>query len=296
MTETAGRRRLGRGLEALLGPSVSEARAAGTLLHLPLDAIRPNRYQPRHAFDEDALEELAASLRTSGLLQPVVVRTLPDGNYELVAGERRCRAAGRLGWKEIGAVVREIDDRTLLTLALVENLQRDGLSPIDEARGYQRLIIEFSVSQDELGGMVGRSRPAVANALRLLKLPAGVQDLLHQGRLTTGHARALLQARTVAEIERLARRAVEQDLSVRELEHLARGDRTPQRRGRNGKGSRGGHPPADIRRVENALRARLKTDVFLSARGKGGRMTINFYSIDDLSRLLEIILGAPFEG
>src|SRR5882672_6576423 len=152
------RRRLGRGLEALLGPTtVAEARADGSLATLPMKAIRPNPYQPRHVFDEGALDELKESLRTVGLLQPIIVRPAGDG-FELIAGERRWRAAERLGWKDIGAVVRDVDDRTLLTLALVENLQRDALSPIDEARGYQRLVAEFGVSQHELGGMVGRDR------------------------------------------------------------------------------------------------------------------------------------------
>ncbi|MBI4420219.1 MAG: ParB/RepB/Spo0J family partition protein, partial [Gemmatimonadetes bacterium] len=230
---------------------------------------------------------------------PVVVRPapLPANGYELIAGERRWRAAEQLGWKDIGAVVREVDDRTLLTLALVENLQRDALSPIDEARGYQRLISEFDVSQHEVGEMVGRDRSTIANALRLLKLPAAVQELLHDGRLSTGHARALLQLPEEVEMTRLAQLVVDQGLSVRELETLARGGRLPQRRARAGRGARPLAPDSAIRRVEDALRRRLKTDVFVATRGKGsGRMTINFYSNEDLARLLEIILGEPFNG
>jgi ParB family chromosome partitioning protein len=275
---------------------VAEARADGSLVQLALESIQANRFQPRQVFDEAALVELTGSMRVSGLLQPVIVRPIAGGRYELVAGERRCRAAERLGWKEISAVVRDVDDRTLLTLALVENLQRDQLSPIDEARGYQRLVAEFSVSQDAVGDMVGRNRATVANALRLLRLPAAVQELLHRGRLTTGHARALLQLRTEPEIERLARRAVEEELSVRELEHLARGGRAPQRRAREARGPRPRRPEAEIRRVEDALRRKLRTDVFVTSRGKGGRVTINFYSSDDLARLLEILLGEPYAG
>jgi ParB family chromosome partitioning protein len=283
-------------LEALLGPSPStaEAHAAGALVQLPLTQIRPNPYQPRRAFDETALSELAESMRASGLLQPVVVRPA-DGAYELIAGERRLRAADRLGWSEIGAIVRDVDDRTLLTLALVENLQRDQLSPIDEALGYQRLMEEFSVSQTDLAGLVGRSRPAVANALRLLKLPNDVQDLIHLGQLSTGHARALLQVVDFRAIPALARRVVDEGLSVRELEAAARGDRPPARRPR-GKGRGAKQPDAEVRRVEDALRRRLKTDVFVSRRGKGGRVTINYYSNDDLARLLELVLGEPFDG
>ena len=291
----ASRRRLGRGLESLLGPSVAEARADGSLATLPMGAIRPNPYQPRNVFDEAALEELKESLRTSGLLQPIIVRP-SGGGYELIAGERRWRAAERLGWKEIGAVVREVDDRTLLTLALVENLQRDALSPIDEARGYQRLIVEFTVSQNELGGMVGRDRSTVANALRLLKLPEDVQELVHSEALSTGHARALLQLKEEAEMSRLARQAVDQGLSVREMEALVRGDRAPQRRARGGKEPRTQAQGTDVRRVEDVLRRRLKTDVFVTPRGKGGRVSISFYSNDDLARLLHIILGEPYGG
>lgn len=289
------RRRLGRGLEALLGPSPSTAEAAadGSLQQLPLHQIRPNPYQPRRVFDEDALAELSASMRASGLLQPVVVRPAGEG-YELIAGERRLRAADRLGWSEIGAIVRAVDDRTLLTLALVENLQRDQLSPVDEALGYQRLIEEFGASQAELATLTGRSRPAVANALRLLQLPERVQDMLHLGQLTTGHARALLLAADFRTIPALAKRAVDEGLSVRELEAAARGDRAPERRPRKGRQPR--KPDAEVRRVEDALRRHLKTDVFLTRRGKGGRLTVNFYSNDDLARLLELILGEPFDG
>jgi ParB family chromosome partitioning protein len=290
------RRRLGRGLEALLGPSptTAEAQSDGSLVQIPLAQVRPNPYQPRRAFDPDALAELAESLRISGLLQPVAVRPA-DGGYELIAGERRLRAADQLGWTEIGAIVRDVDDRTLLTLALVENLQRDQLSPIDEALGYQRLMQEFGVSQSDLAGLVGRSRPAVANALRLLKLPDDVQELVHLGRLSTGHARALLQVTDFRAIPQLARTAVDGELSVRELEALARGDRAPARRPRGqGRGVR--KPDPEVRRVEDALRRRLKTDVFVTRRGKGGRLTVNYYSNDDLARLLEIMLGEPFDG
>jgi len=299
MTDT-GRRRLGRGLEALLGPtaapSVVEARADGSLLHLPLAAIRANRFQPRRVFDESALNDLTESLRTAGLLQPVIVRPIAENRYELVAGERRWRAAERLGWREIGAVVRDVDDRTMLTLALVENLQRDQLSAIDEARGYQRLVAEFHVSHDDVGELVGRNRSTVANALRLLKLPDAVQDLLHEGKITGGHARALLQVQSAPEVLRLATMVVEQGTSVRELEDLARGERAPARRARGGQGPRAKQLAPEVRRIEDKLRKRLKTDVFVRARGKGGRLIINFYSSDDLSRLLEEILGEPFDA
>jgi ParB family chromosome partitioning protein len=296
VTEKAARRRLGRGLEALLGPTANtvEARADGSLRQIPLQEIRPNPYQPRHQFDETALADLSASLESAGLLQPVVVRPA-NGGFELIAGERRVRAAERLGWTEIGAVVRDVDDRTLLTLALIENLQRDALSPIDEARGYQRLVEEFHVSHGDVGSLVGRSRPAVANALRLLRLPPDVQDLVHQGALSTGHARALLQLPDAGAMQLLARRAVDDGLSVRELEAAARGARAPQRRPRGAKGLPR-KPDVEVRRVEDALRRHLKTDVYVTRRGKGGRIGVSYYSNDDLARVLEVILGGPFDG
>jgi ParB family chromosome partitioning protein len=291
---SGSKRRLGRGLEALLGPAtVAEARADGSLAQLSVAALRPNPYQPRRAFDEEALAELADSMQRSGLLQPVVARPAANGAYELVAGERRWRAAQRLGWSEIGAVVREVDDQTLLTLALVENLQRDALSPIDEASGYQRLIDEFGVSQAAVGELVGRDRSTVANALRLLKLPASVQEMLHEGRLSVGHARALLALEDGKRIERLARTAVEQELSVREVEELARGGKAAARRPRAPRGAR---VDPEARRVEEALRRRLQTDVRVATRGKSGKVTINFYSPDDLQRILEVILGESYDG
>ena len=229
------------------------------------------------------------------MLQPIVVRAAENNAYELIAGERRWRAAQRLGWKNIGAVVRDVDDQTLLTLALVENLQRDALSPIDEARGYERLVGDFGVSQSDVGGLVGRSRSAVTNALRLLKLPASVQEMVHTAALTPGHARALLSLSAPTQIEALARKAVELQLSVREVEELARGGRPAARRPRAPRRARA--PDADVRRVEDALRRRLQTDIRVSKRGKSsGRVTINFYSDDDLARILEMILGEPYQG
>lgn len=290
------KRRLGRGLEALLGPvpTVEDARAEGALLEIPLANVRPNPYQPRREFAKEALADLASSLKQSGLLQPIVVRPDGAGAYELIAGERRARAAQSLGWKSIGAVVREVDNRTLLTLALVENLQRDQLSAIDEALGYQRLIEEFKLSQGDVADLVGKSRPAVANAIRLLRLPQAVQDLVHRGELAMGHARALLQQTEPKVIRRMAEQSVRDGLSVREMEALARGDRVPASRPRATRAAR--KPTPEVRRVEDALRRRLKTDVFVAPRGKGGRITVNYYSNDDLARLLELVLGAPFNG
>src|SRR5947209_165621 len=239
MTETiAGRRRLGRGLEALLGPTREEAEREGSLVELAVADIRPNPYQPRRDVDPAALEELTASIRKAGLLQPVVVRQAPgnNGGFELIAGERRLRACQALGWEKIPAVKREVDDRTVLTLALVENLQRDDLSPVDEARGYERLIAEFNLTQQDVADAVGRDRSTVANALRLLKLPAAVLALLHDGGLSVGHARALLALDDARVATALAKEAVDLGLSVRDVEDRVRGGRAPVRRPRLKKG------------------------------------------------------------
>jgi len=304
MTETtAGRRRLGRGLEALLGPTREEAQREGSLVELAISDIRPNPYQPRQDVDQAALEELKSSIQQAGLLQPVVVRPRPraegegeggGGGYELIAGERRLRACQALGWERIPAVKRDVDDRTALTLALIENLQRDDLSPVDEARGYERLIAEFNLAQQDVADAVGRDRSTVANALRLLKLPEAVLQMLHEGHLSVGHARALLAIEDPRNATNLAREVVAQGLSVREIEDRVRGDRAPERRPRLKKGL--GQAP-EVRRVEDALRRRLGTDVRVSLRAKGkGQLHISFYSNDDLARLLELILGAPFDG
>jgi ParB family chromosome partitioning protein len=291
-----GRRRLGRGLEALLGPTREEAERDGSLVELPIDQIRPNPYQPRRLVAPAALEELKASIKQVGLLQPVVVRPAPAGasGYELIAGERRVRACQGLGWERIPAVKREADDRTLLTLALIENLQRDDLSPVDEARGYERLVADFSLTQQDVAAAVGRDRSTIANALRLLKLPEAVLSMLHDGQLTVGHARALLGLTDLRAVINLAREAAAQGLSVREMEDRVRGGRMPERRPRLRQGS--GSAP-EVRRIEDALRRYLGTDVRLTVRSKGkGQIHIAFYSNDDLARQLELILGAPFDG
>jgi ParB family chromosome partitioning protein len=296
MSET---RRLGRGLEALLGPvSREQAEASGALRELAVSQIRPNPFQPRRSFDAAALTELAESIKASGLLQPLVVRA-NGAAFELIAGERRWRAVQQLGWARVPVVVREADDRDLLTLALIENLQRDDLTPIDEATGYQRLMEEFTMPQAEVARLVGKDRSTVSNSLRLLRLPVEVQAMLERRELTEGHARALLALADAGEIFRVAGEAAEQGWSVRETEARVRGETlhaTPRGRIRKAK------PPArtavaEIRRVEDALRQRLGTDVRVTARRKGrGTVTLSYYSNDDLARLLELILGAPFDG
>ena len=289
MSET---RRLGRGLEALLGPvSRQEAESQGALQELPVGSIRPNPYQPRVKLDEPQFQELVSSMEVVGLLQPIVVRRNLDG-YQLIAGERRWRAAQKLGWQKIPAVIKEADDRTLLTLALVENLQRDDLSCIEEATSYQRLLDEFQLSQAEVARLVGRNRSTVANALRLLKLPPDVTTMVDQGRLSEGHARALLSLADRGQMTRLAQDAVAHGWSVRDIEAKVRGARPAGARRQPVRQLSPAH-----RRIEEALRKRLGTDIRVTARRRGrGTVAISYYNEDDLARVLELILGEPFEG
>ncbi|HTT67252.1 MAG TPA: ParB/RepB/Spo0J family partition protein [Gemmatimonadales bacterium] len=292
---TGSRRRLGRGLEALLGAgSVEEAEREGSLRDLPIETVEPNRFQPRRAMDPAALAELKQSIAASGLLQPVIVRQIEAG-YELVAGERRWRAARELGWKKIPAVVRDVDDRTLLTLALVENLQRASLSAIEEAEGYDRLASDFKLSHAAIAEAVGRDRSTVANAVRLLKLPKSVQQLVASNALTAGHARALLSLSDGRRIEKLARECVTRGWSVREIERHTRGAPGGAREGRARVGRRA--VPAEVARIESALRKRLGTDATVVLNGKGkGHLQVRFYSEEDLGRLLELILGRRWDG
>jgi ParB family chromosome partitioning protein len=299
MSET---RRLGRGLEALLGPTTREqAEASGALRELPMASVRPNPFQPRTRMDEGPLDELVASIQASGLLQPVLVRPR-NGGYELIAGERRWRAATRLGWTKIPAIVKDVDDQTLLTLALIENLQRDDLSPIDEAAGYQRLASEFKLPHGEIARLVGRNRATIANLLRLLQLPAEVQAMVHDRKLTEGHARALLGLAEPAAMIALAQRAADEGWSVREMEARVRGDAPAGTEASPEAAPRRARPAAravtaDAKRIEDALRKQLGTDVRVTTRRRGrGFLTLSYYSNDDLARLLELILGRPFQG
>jgi len=299
-------RRLGRGLEALLGsappprdapnpPTVAEA-IESPLRQIPVQQIRPNPFQPRKEFREDELAQLQASMAATGLLQPVVVRAVGD-HYELVAGERRLRAATRLGWADIPAIVKEYDDRALLTLALVENLQRADLNPIEEAEGYSRLVSEFQLTQQEVATVVGKDRSTVANSLRLLNLPALVRALLQEARLSVGHARALLALPNERVMVDLARETVAKNLSVRDVERRVK-QATMSARQPNVTLKDGSNTArvAEIRRLTDRLRRRLQTDVALDIDEKDrGQLRITFYSADDLNRLIELITGHTTE-
>jgi ParB family chromosome partitioning protein len=283
-------RRLGRGLEALIGISSTATPSSSDLQRIPTTRIRANPFQPRREFDPAALAELEASIRSSGLLQPITVRRKGDG-FELIAGERRLRAVRNLDWKDVPAVVRDFDDQTLLVLALVENLQRSDLNAIEEARGYQRLLGEFSLTHQEIAEAVGKDRSTITNLLRVLTLPESVQKLVESGKLSTGHARALAGL-NADEAVSIAEEIVVAGLSVRQTEQRVRKqrDQSAKRPARKQPGDRL-KPIAEIRLLETELRHRLQTDVHIElSDADKGILKIIFYSVDDLERLMGLIL------
>lgn len=292
-------RRLGRGLEALI-PSLGGSSAStpsSDLQRIAIARIRANPFQPRQEFDAAELAELEASLRMSGLLQPITVRRRGDA-FELIAGERRLRAATNLGWSEIQAIVRDFDDQTMLVLALVENLQRSNLNPLEEARGYRRLIDDFHLTQQQVAEAVGKDRTTVTNLLRVLTLPEQVQELVEKGNLSSGHARALLALTPPHSVVGLAKESASEGLSVRALEQRVRELNAPPPPpavpSEQHPEPKQGTPPAaasSVRRIEDQLRAYLQTDVRLRMTDQErGVLELTFYSNDDLDRVLELIL------
>jgi ParB family transcriptional regulator, chromosome partitioning protein len=285
-------RRLGRGLEALLGTGGGLASSDdGALKSIPIAQVGRNPFQPRTEFNPDELQELEESLKASGLLQPITVRRRPgrDG-FELIAGERRLRAATKLGWKEIPAIIKDIDDRTILTLALVENLQRADLNPIEEGEGYHRLSHEFGLTQQQIAETVGKDRTTIANMLRVLQLPPSVRKLLQDGKLTMGHAKVLLGLDDQGKIVGLANEIVRDGLTVRELEQRLRQLAVGQVTKKAGRPRSADRLSPDAKRIQERLRRFLQTDVTLSlGRNNRGTLTIHFYSTDDLERLLELM-------
>ncbi|MGE0141032.1 MAG: ParB/RepB/Spo0J family partition protein [Ilumatobacteraceae bacterium] len=299
---------LGKGLGALIPPGETGADEAGgdapRLEELPVASISPNRYQPRVHFDEESLSELAASIREIGVLQPVLVRPTEDG-YELLAGERRWRAARRAGLAVIPAVVRQTDDLGSIERALVENLHRQDLSPLEEAAAYQQLIEDFQFTHEQVASRVGKSRSAVTNTLRLMSLPPSIQHLMADGRLSAGHAKALLGTPDRAFQEQLARRAVSESWSVRAVEEAVR-DRgagmggadqetdadassaTPTR----GAGSARRLRAPGLLELEELLADRLSTKVSVSMGAKRGKVVIEFADLEDLERLYHLMSGS----
>ncbi|MBW7932693.1 MAG: ParB/RepB/Spo0J family partition protein [Gemmatimonadaceae bacterium] len=307
----ADKPRLGRGLEALLSSKPvprSESTRGGAeretgrdgVRRIPLGEIRPNPLQPRKEFREENLADLESSLRTNGLIQPITLRPAPSGSgYEIITGERRFRAAKRLNWTDIPAIVRDVNDRDALTLALVENLQRTDLNPIEEAEGYQQLMSQYSLTQQETAELVGKDRSTVANMLRLLALPASVRRQVRDGALSLGHARALLSLGDDIRIAELAKVVVTDGLSVREVERRVReatgGE--PRAGRKNAAAKSGDARPAEARLIEEQLRRKYQTDVKLALTGQAqGQISFSFYNNEDLSRLLDLLLGASERG
>ncbi|HZQ27153.1 MAG TPA: ParB/RepB/Spo0J family partition protein [Acidimicrobiales bacterium] len=288
---------LGRGLGALIPTEVVQE-AGSALLELPVSAIRPNNFQPRSHFDEDALASLTASVRELGVLQPVLVRQADDGTYELIAGERRWRAAKRAGLQAVPALVRTATDADSLEQALVENLHREDLNPLEEAAAYQQLIEDFKLTHDELATRVGKSRAAISNTLRLFQLPPGIQRLVAEGQLSAGHARALLGTPDRAYQEALARRAVSEGLSVRAVEEAikARGDQAPPPDATPSAPAGPRLRPPGFLELEELLSTHLDTRVKVEMGMKKGRVLIEFATLEDLERIYKAMTeGQPPE-
>ena len=292
----AKKARLGKGLSALLGEYNSEAQGSGSdqVRTALTSRIAPNRYQPRREFTGEQLAELEDSIRQNGLLQPLVVRPAPEGTldgaeWELVAGERRWRAVRRLGWAEVPVVVRDLDDRAMLVVAIVENVQRADLSPLEEATAYRRLMDDFGFTQAEVAESVGRERSTVANLLRLLALPASVQGMVNRGELTMGHARALLGLEDEREIASLARQAAAGGMTVRAVEERVRSRRPPAAAPE----ARPAPAAADphLRNLETELQRAFGTQVRIRLQGtSAGRIEIPFLSADDFQAVVERLL------
>lgn len=293
MSDQQPKRAMRRGLSALMADvGVSATDMAGTAAPdrvLPIEQIRPNPDQPRRSFDEDHLSDLAASIAQKGIIQPLIVRPDPqrDGAYQIVAGERRWRAAQRAGLHEVPVVLRALDDTEVLEIAIIENIQRADLNAIEEALGFRQLMERFGHTQEQLSTVLGKSRSHVANLMRLLKLPEEVQDMLRQGLLSAGHARALINATNPVA---LAKRVVSGGLSVRETERLAKSDGTDTPPTVKSNGSKP-EKDADTRALEGDLSASLGLTVSIDhgAAGDGGHVSVRYRSLDDLDRLCQLL-------
>ncbi len=275
---------LGRGLSALIPDSPREAPAAPDRgLEVDIDQLRPNRVQPRTTMDEDKIEELARSIRSNGIIQPIVVRRMDSDGYEIIAGERRWRASQRAGLLKVPVVVREIPDDRLLAVALIENIQREDLNPIEEAAAYRRLADEYHLTQEQIAEAVGKERSSIANLLRLLRLPQEVRASVSSGALSMGHARALLALPDEAAQLRVGRDVVARSLSVRETEALVRKAAQPAA------APAAAEKDVHTRAAEERLRFALGTRVAIQRRRKGGTIEIEFTSEDELNRLFEFL-------
>jgi ParB family chromosome partitioning protein len=273
-----GKKVLGRGLDALLGSKPQDAISRREVIYKPVEFIRPNSKQPRKFFDESSIEELAASIKEKGILQPILVR--PDGEkFEIVFGERRFRAALKAGLKEVPVMIIDMTEGEALEAAIIENVHRKDLNPIEEAEAYQYMMEKFGLTQEELSKKIGKSRPAIANVLRLLKLPENIKEILRTGEITEGHARALLMARSDEEMQSLLNEILSSKLNVREVEKRASLRRREISR------------PSYISSLEERLQRyyRAKFNISMNKK-KSGSITINFSSEEELTRLIDLLL------
>jgi len=283
---------LGRGLNALLGdPDLPEQNEGS--VSLPISQVEPGLNQPRKRFDEEALSDLAESIRVHGIIQPLTVRRLASGYYQIIAGERRWRAAKAAGLREVPAVIIEADDRKVMELGLIENLQREDLNPVEEAEGYLALLTDFGLTQEELARRMGKSRPAITNTLRLLALPDEVMKLVEENALSAGHARAILGAPTAALQKEAAARVVKEQLSVRQTEALIK---SLQKEKKERPKTQGPDLSLYLGELEKDLAGRLGRKVKIAHKGKKGRIELEYYSDQDLEALLALLRRLNGEG
>ena len=283
---------LGRGLNALLGdPDLPEQNEGS--VSLPISQVEPGLNQPRKRFDEEALSDLAESIRVHGIIQPLTVRRLASGYYQIIAGERRWRAAKAAGLREVPAVIIEADDRKVMELGLIENLQREDLNPAEEARGYRTLMEEYGLTQEQVARQMGKSRPAITNTLRLLALPDEVMKLVEENALSAGHARAILGAPTAALQKEAAARVVKEQLSVRQTEALIK---SLQKEKKERPKTQGPDLSLYLRELEKDLAGRLGRKVKIAHKGKKGRIELEYYSDQDLEALLALLRRLNGEG
>lgn len=280
---------LGRGLGALMGDAALQSQESGSV-SLPISQVQPGLNQPRKRFEEEALADLADSIREHGIIQPLTVRRLSSGYYQIIAGERRWRAARQAGLTQVPAVIIEADDRTVMELGLIENLQREDLNPMEEAEGYLSLLTDFGLTQEDIARSMGKSRPAIANALRLTSLPPAVREMLTDGRLSAGHGRAVLAVEGEQAQIAFARHLVEQGLNVRQAEAASKTfTLTPREK-------KSPPPPADqmyLEEVEKSLSLRFGRKVSIVPGKRKGRLELEYYNVDDLNDLLDLLETIP---
>ena len=287
-------RGLGKGLEALFSNSEIDTQEISVtkkeeseekgISFININEIKPNQNQPRKSFNEEKLEELAASIIENGLIQPVILRKADKG-YEIVAGERRWRACRKAGLKEIPCIIREFTDEQNMLIAIIENMQREDLNPVEEAEGLNQMIVNFGMTQEQVSKSVGKSRPYIRNALRLLKLPSEIREMLLANQLSAGHARAIAGIGDTEKQIQLAEYAIKEGLSVREIEKIIKEENAPKKKISRKKAEKS----ADVRKVEDDLKQIMGTKVNLNQSGKKGKIEIEYYSRDELERLIELL-------